>query len=164
MNSPELRQSWFLPSWKNLPDLRNNKWIEVPTKHPRMKIDFTGVVNCSTYHDWPKTPRVIFRVVYDMMRRLREELGCDCAPIDYSIGGEAWVQILNGEPIGCVTVCADMGEPMLLGAWVKPTHRRTGVMTNLWSHVVSKYGQIKVVRPSSSMKAWMASLAVNTDE
>ena len=129
-----------------------------------MKTDFTGVVNCSTHDDWSRSVPVLFHVVCDMMRRLKNELGCDRSPIDYSIGGEAWVQIRNGEPIGCVTVCADMGEPMLLGAWVKPEYRRTGVMTNLWNCVTSKHGPLKVVHPSPSMKGWMMSREIKPDE
>jgi hypothetical protein len=149
MSITEIRRSWFLPSWKNL------TYGEIPAKHPRMKVEFTGVVNLSTQDKGWKHETVLWRVAYDMMRRLRKELGCDMAPIDGSSDGEAWIEIRNGEPIGCVTVCSDMGKRMLLGAWVKPGFRRTGVMNNLWNHVVSKHGVLKIVRPSPSMIAWM---------
>jgi hypothetical protein len=99
---------------------------------------------------------VLNQVAYDMMRRLRRELSCDMPPMDESRHGEAWLDIHNGEPLGCVTINMEAGERFLLGAWVRPCSRRQGIMTRLLGAVACKYGSLRAIRPSPAMRNLLA--------
>lgn len=145
-------QSWKVPKWQNL------AWKGVPDGYPRLKWAWTGIINFSTY--WPigRPQPALYRVARDLMSRLSVELPCDAPPLDYSHSGEAWLEIRDSVPIGCVTICKEYGQKMILGAWVKPEFRRTGVMFRLMSAVVAKYGFLLVIRPSKAMSAWMTAM------
>lgn len=144
-----LRRSWFLPQWSGL------SYGETPSEHPRLKYDFSGILNFSTRWELRKPEPALSRVARDLMRRLARELPCDGPPIDESSEGEAWLEIRNREPIGCATICMEHEERWMLGAWVMPAHRRTGVMKRLWDEITDKYGVLKIIRPSPAMRGWM---------
>jgi len=63
-----LRRSWFLPQWSGL------SYGETPSEHPRLKYDFSGILNFSTRWELRKPEPALSRVARDLMRRLAREL------------------------------------------------------------------------------------------
>lgn len=142
------RSVWKLPDW-------GNDFFYTPKELPNCSIQFTGTLR--THTDSIRDPRpVLLDVAKDLMRRLAREFDWDSAPIDYC-DGLAWIHVVDGVAVGCVTSCESECELQLLGAWVSPEFRRRGVMTAMWQQVLEDVSDVirGVVQPSEAMQCWM---------
>jgi len=153
------KKSWALPSWEGVPK------SEVPLVYPGLKQEFSGVLCFPTEHKYSGRENVLVTVTWDLMRRLAREMKYDAPPVDYGTHGQAWLKIENSLPVGCVTTTyTDRMEPAILGAWVMPEYRRTGVLTEIYSRMKEYPKGYQVIRPSAAMRQWMTKVQTPADE
>lgn len=144
-----LRKNWKFPTWP----VRYGE--DIPSEMPRCRIKFTGIISLCTEMPMVKTNPPLLDVTRDLMLRLSCEIGCDGRPIEYTPSGHAWLYVCDGIPLGCVTTGVDEVGRFILGAWVHPSRRRQGVLSEIYRDIVQTHEIASVCSPSRAMRDWM---------